>query len=184
MTMYKIDDELDRKVDRKKGTYGHWPASRLWVSEKAIVNDEKATEKGIVNDERAMRWDEFKTAWGSVFELSLAWYTKQIVKDTVIAKARGTQVFDERLRRLQHLLFDLVALLDPEKIMQDDRMTKLPKCVKARWCDCETCGPPGVIGDENRTRRQRHDNYYGQPKLAKPPIRRQWTEDVEKTAQS
>lgn len=171
MAMYKIDDELDRKVNREKGTYGHWPASRLWISEKAIIKDE-----------RAMRWDEFESAWKKTFEAPLAWYTKQIVKDTIIAKAKGTKVFDERLRRLQHLLTDLVTILDPEKVLQDDRMTKTLTCDKARWCDCESCGPPGEIGDENRTRRQRHDNFYGAPKLAKPPITRIWTEDVEKTA--
>ncbi len=159
--MSKIDDELDRKVDRQKGIYGHFPANRLWVSEKAIVSDGKSDAL------RSIRWDEFVRQWDSDFKLRLTWYTDQIIKHTVLAKAENRKPKDERLRRIQHQLIDLVNVLDAEGIFQDGRSSTTRKCNTSRWCDCEwdQCepGPKPWSESDGRTRRERHDNFYGAP---------------------
>jgi len=170
MTMYKIDDELDRKVDRKKGIYGHFPASRLWVSEKAIVWDKEGSTP------RSIRWDEFVQKWDIDFKPRLGWYTNQIIQNTVLAKAHGNKPKDERLRRIQHQLHDLLKVLDAEGILQDDRPSATRKCKTSRWCDCEwdQCepGPKPWSESDGRTRRERHDNFYGAPQPSSAPADR------------
>jgi hypothetical protein len=163
--MYKIDDELDRKVDRQKGIFGHFPADRLRISEKAIVWD---VNDGIL---RSIRWNEFLDQWESDFKPRLGWYIRQIIVNTVMAKAENKKPKDERLRRMQHQLIDLVNVLDAEGILEDDRPSFTRKCKTSRWCDCERkeCQPGPKPSDklEARTRRERHDNFYGPPQQSK-----------------
>lgn len=68
---------------------------------------------------------------------------------------------------MQHQLIDLVNVLDEEGILKDDRPSFTQKCNTSRWCDCEwdQCapGPKQWEESEGRTRRERHDNFYGRP---------------------
>jgi len=109
-----------------------------------------------------MRWDEFRKAWETEFKAPLGWYTNQIVKNTLEAKMHGNNavVKDQRLRRMQHLLVDLIDILDPDKTMTSDRPNRFQKCEKAQWCDCadDRCwkGQPEEA-QLCKNRRERHD---------------------------
>ena len=154
--LYKFEDELDRKYS-KGVNYGAQPSDRLLVSERAIVFNEPADDNLPM---RPMRWDEFRKAWETEFKAPLGWYTNQIVKNTLEAKMYGNAVKDQRLRRMQHLLVDLIDILDPDKTMTSDRPNRFEKCEKAQWCDCEDdeCwkGQPEEA-QLCKNRRERHD---------------------------
>ena len=63
----------------------------------------------------------------------------------VDARARGNSVANYRLRRLQHLLIDLVLLLDEDRVALGQN--KQLKVDAAHDCKCDKC--PGVIVAES-----------------------------------
>ncbi|KAK1750888.1 hypothetical protein QBC47DRAFT_392823 [Echria macrotheca] len=154
--LYKIEDELDRKFSQGI-SYGAQPSDRLLVSELAVVS---APGEGDDLPLRPIRWNEFQRDWEKTFAGPLKWYTDQIM-GSLNAKMKGATPKDQRLRRIQHLLVDLIGILDPDETMKSDRPDEHRKCKPADWCDCEdkmVCweGSAEELKD-CKTRRQRHD---------------------------
>ena len=176
--IYKIEDEIDRRIDRANLQYAAQPADRLVISENAVLPGETGMH--------AIGWTKFKEQYESTFQEPLDFLTSQIEK-SIKAKAKEEKVYDERLRRMQHLIVDLIKILDPEQYINLDRPANYHKCVRARWCDCdaEECKKAAGPTSSGITRRQRHNNYYGRPELRSkiyPP--RNQTAEVKSSAQT
>jgi hypothetical protein len=67
----------------------------------------------------------------------------------VESRTNGNRVATFRLRRLQHLLIDLVLLLDPERLAPKPGRPKTWKVDAAHECKCVNC--PGMLVSEKVT---------------------------------
>jgi len=68
------------------------------------------------------------------------WFRSLVDGVTEIANAKVAQadvVPDHRMRRLQHLLLDLIQKLDPHNLRSEAAWTK--RCTPARICPCRSC---------------------------------------------
>jgi len=138
---YKISDELStpRYDDSGKG-FRLWPGHQLAIAENMIYH-EKATD-----EIQPMGWHQFRNSWGNTFAFYCKWFEESVIL-MLNAKFEKKPVSDQRLRRLQHFLVDLIVLLDPSGQARSDR--PLQKCRSAIECDCEPSIIDGVKADCN-----------------------------------
>lgn len=80
-------------------------------------------------------WHDSKTklATDEKFENYIE-YMHISISNIVHALSKGMEVLDQRPRRLQHFLIDLIDILDPPEDAEADRSRE--KCNPAAHCDC------------------------------------------------
>jgi hypothetical protein len=128
--LYKISDELSTLRYGENGkTFRLWPGHQLGIAENMIYHD-KATE-----ELRPMGWDQFRLDWDKKFKPYCGWFEESVIIMLNAKYDRAEMIPDQRLRRLQHFLVDLIVLLDPTGQARSDRPLK--KCLSAIECDCE-----------------------------------------------
>lgn len=151
--LYKISDELSTARYPKNGwEFRLWPGHQLGIAE-MLVSDEKAGGEHV----RPLGWHQFKKVHSGDEEVQkyFAWM-RQSIKNVLDAQYHKTEVPDQRIRRLQHFLIDLIVILDPNGQAQADRPFK--KCGSATECDCASADCNGTelaIRRANRSRRDR-----------------------------
>ncbi|KAJ4315262.1 hypothetical protein N0V94_006027 [Neodidymelliopsis sp. IMI 364377] len=151
--LYKISDEFSTARYPKNGwEFRLWPGHQLGIAE-MMVADEKASDEHV----RPLGWNQFKKSYADSEELQKYFiYMRQSIKNVLHAQYKKTEAPDQRIRRLQHFLIDLIIILDPTGQAQADR--PFNKCGSATECDCASadCNGTGLaIKRANRSRRDR-----------------------------
>lgn len=126
------------------------PAFTLWRGHQMAIG-ELMTEDGAGSEQMCIGFYEFSKIWksgtGEAHNDLHYWF--QPVKDglsTLVEKGREAPD-GNKLRRLQHLLLDLIDVLDPEKHRLHSQ--GLSGCGAAPHCPCTKC--PGEIGIHDGT---------------------------------
>ena len=155
---YKINDELSTPRYNKPGwAFRLWPGHQLAIAESMIYH-EKATD-----ELQPMGWHQFRNAWkGTFLQYCNNWdegIDKMLrTKVDNIKNETMDPIPDQRIRRLQHFLVDLIVLLDPNGQARSDRPIK--KARTAVECDCNnslpgTGGAPATCNGEVLRKKRR-----------------------------
>ena len=128
-----------------------------------MVSDE------TVNGEyaRPLGWNHFKKKCDGDEQLQkyFIWMRKSIT-NVLDAQYKKTNVPDQRIRRLQHFLIDLIIILDPTGRAQADR--PFEKCGSAKECDCASIDCNGTELAIRRANRSRRNSPQEQEKKVEP----------------
>ncbi|KAG6990195.1 hypothetical protein FocnCong_v020612 [Fusarium oxysporum f. sp. conglutinans] len=87
-------------------------------------------------DQRPVGDEDANITWDGNFR---PWF-RSIIQDIIIiaeARERGNNPPDQRLRRLQHLLIDLINILDDKGLRSEAKFTS--RCHRAIDCNCSKC---------------------------------------------
>lgn len=147
--LYKISDELSTSRYPENGqTFRLWPGHQLGIAENMIS---QAVEDG---DIRPLGWHKFKGVYEDQFGNYFSWMRRSITKMLNAKYDKAEMIPDQRLRRIQHLLIDLIETLDKSGQVQADR--KPQRCGSAIQCDCLNPECDGVELAKLRFNRSRH----------------------------
>ena len=134
---WQIGDELATcRYDETGWIFRLWPGHQLGIAENMTAHITDAESP------HPLSWSQFKDK--EVHQAKFEYYfrpMKESIRQLLDAKYRKkfkgstAEIPDQRLRRLQHLLVDLVVLLDTSGQVQEER--PLRRCGSARECDCE-----------------------------------------------
>lgn len=143
--MYMIDEELDRRRDGNGYNVGVWPAARILAGERMMAKTTKvnaALDGGLGVTVRG--WDQFRGEFDDRFREPMAFFCERI---DLMLEGRKTDVahLDAPLRRLQHLLVDLV---DPDEV-EDLR------CARSKT-DCDCFGTKCMLKKKNYLKELAH----------------------------
>ena len=165
--MYMIDEELDRRRNSiTNRNYGVWPASRILVSERMIVSETETNDTlGDVGGGFGIKvkgFDDFKKAWTAEFQQPMHYFCEWIdgMLDGRLCEKPWS---DTAMRCLQHLLVDLVAVLDRGIAYIPEDPEKL-KCERSAVdCDCQGdgCRDGGSLDEALLTRQESRLNDAG-----------------------
>jgi len=127
----KIEDELSTsRYDRSGWNFRLWPGHQLAIAENMVVLEKETGQL------RPMGWHQFKDDFENKFGIYFGYFQTSITEMLDAKKKQTHGVPDQRLRRLQHFLVDLMDTLDPDKkLFQSDPLAER-KCRPASRCDC------------------------------------------------
>jgi hypothetical protein len=129
----KIEDELSTsRYDRSGWNFRLWPGHQLAIAENMVVL-EKEKETGQL---RPMGWHQFKGDFKEKFSFYFRYFQTSITEMLNAREKHTNGVPDQRLRRLQHFLVDLMDTLDPDKKLFQSNPLAKRKCRPASRCDC------------------------------------------------
>jgi len=127
--LYKINDELSTsRYDQSGWNFRLWPGHQLAIAENMMVLEKENCQL------RPMGWHQFKEEFGNKFTDYFRWFRESITDMLDAKEKKADAIPDQRLRRLQHLLIDLINTLDSTGQVQSDRPPQ--KCGSAIQCDC------------------------------------------------
>ncbi|KAF8950871.1 hypothetical protein BGZ46_004305 [Entomortierella lignicola] len=117
----------------------------LWRGEQKTIGELMTyKEEG---EQFCLSYSKFITYWGDDSKNFQPWF-QSLVRDIDTLTDAFSQsqnqhpqvpVPDQRLRQLQHLLIELISILDPYKLQFDKTRNK--RCAAATICPCSHCGP-------------------------------------------
>ncbi|OAL03932.1 hypothetical protein IQ06DRAFT_291569 [Phaeosphaeriaceae sp. SRC1lsM3a] len=134
--MYMIDEELDRRRDANGQNVGVWPAARILVGERMM---DKTSEVNAALDGglgvQVKGWDQFRKEFDEGFREPMGYFCEWI--DLMLEGRKiNNWTWDAPLRVMQHLLVDLVEVLDEHRAYIFDEVDDL-KCAPSQVdCDC------------------------------------------------
>ncbi|KAI1845920.1 hypothetical protein JX265_011184 [Neoarthrinium moseri] len=125
-------------------------AFTLWRGHQMAIG-ELMTEVGDNSEKMCMGFYDFTKAWKASpgdAQYDPHYWFKPIVEGLKTLTEKGTTTpTGNRLRRLQHLLIDLIEVLDPQK--QRLHSKGISRCGAAPHCPCSKC--PGEVGVRDTT---------------------------------
>jgi len=151
--MYLIDEELDRRRDAAGRNVGVWPAAHVLVAERMLTTGADANDAidgGVGVDVQG--YDQFFEKWEEKFQEPMHYFCGCINR-ILEGRLKGEEDKEEsHFRCLQHLLVDVVNLLDRKgAYIVLGQWDKDLKCRRsAVYCDCERCWPKDPNDDMNQ----------------------------------
>lgn len=152
---FRLKFNKDETFNERKETY----LRKEPEATKPVVkqdDDVAKREAASVGKDRAKLPGPIKQAPEEPFVFYFAWMHESIFKMLDRKRREEADVQDQRLRRLQHLLIDLLMVLDPAGETRSDREAK--RCRSAAECDCtnKDCnGTQLAAARQDRTRSYR-----------------------------
>lgn len=159
--MYIIDQELDQRRDEvgDGANVGVWPGHRVIICERMIVFGSKCEVNELLDGGFGLEvkgFDQFKTEFADIFMEPMGFFCKAI-DDMLEGRLHRLKHHDAVFRCLQHLLVDLVVMLDTTKAYIAEDPARRPKCNKSsRGCDCADCADRDTNLNEILKARQRN----------------------------
>lgn len=140
--MYMIDQELDqRRPAGKHDTVGVWPGDRVMISELMLKKGEAVNEllDGGYGVE-VKGYHEFYEEWKKTFQKPMGFFCQWIDVMLVQRVNRSDMASEAPLRATQHLLLDLIFLLDEDQNYIPEKQRVQMQCRTSRHgCDCTSC---------------------------------------------
>lgn len=103
--LYKVGDELSTtRYDLSGWNFRLWPGHQLAIAEKMVIHEKER------NQLRPMGWHQFKEEFDSEFKYYFSWFQKSITDILDKKENKAGMIPDQRLRRLQHFLIDLISI--------------------------------------------------------------------------
>lgn len=140
--MYTIDQELDQRRDEEGNNIGVWPGDRVMIAERMIKTDSKQAMTESLDGGYGLEvkgYDEFTREWKTHFQKPMGFFCKWI-DDILLGRKLRKEYLDAAPRCTQHLLLDLIFLLDSDRDYVPVNERKPLQCEpSSRGCDCMSC---------------------------------------------
>lgn len=138
------DSKLTKTMDLIEFTFSYTMEERgspfcLWRGEQMAIG-ELMTRKEEDGEQFCLGYAEFHSKLDNTNDDFKSWFDSleadiDKLADAWMASRQLPDLPDQRLRQLQHLLIDLITILDPHKLQS----TRRNKCKQATVCPCSTC---------------------------------------------